>query len=31
MWKYLLAWFIGFIMGGITVQGIYTKFIGGKQ
>ena len=25
MWKYLLAWFIGFVMGGMTVLEIYFR------
>ena len=26
-WKYFLAWFIGFVMGGIVIQELYHRFI----
>ena len=25
-WEYFLAWFIGFVMGGIVIQELYHKF-----
>jgi hypothetical protein len=25
-WKYELAWFIGFIMGGMVMQELYKRF-----